>query len=904
MDSAKPQPRSVTEETTAQTPLWLREADDFLKRSDSRSSASLEPKEATPTQAIADEVHADAEARVARAAVRASTRTQASIEPPEPANQAPAPTPATPSPAAPPPISFPAPPPRVRIGAVKGVASSLPVASTVASSLPVASTVASAVYVAAPPPLPSPHSKLVEAGMRAWHQEVWPRCRRLGEAAATCCCSSTTTVCSMAATTAAEAAVTDAPLVLRYVPRLVAYLPLAGAVGLVGAIASECGSAHSAGIENFSFDGVLRLKGSAAALVIAVSAPLLLDGTAARVFAAALPVLYAASLPLLGAAWAVDTDVRRDLACEFAAAPEHAAVQILIASASNGHAMGGLCLCLCPAILFMLASAGNDEAGGSSGSKGSGTAGSGASRGGGGPGHGADSHHGAGSSSSISSSHKGISSRFVDEGDSDSGDAHALGSSSGPLELNTALELRWVHGTCALLWLWLISSSYAWATEGWHLMAPAVDVGASLAFFAVATRCLGRRLPPVGGLKSVSLSHSHSHSHFPTPWTSPLAWCGVSTLWAALLTWCTQSAATHGWALLLAWCVLTLSTAGLVLHLVLHVLGIVQATSAAYASLQTVAVAAVAVLAANPAAPCRPPISHHVVARGSSAVSSAMWSNGRARSARGSSMEVALQHLREDAWLQAMPLALLSVLPWLASLEIAPWPPEHEMGRVVSYELSVLNAVSTAPLTAVLSAALVHGALCPSWLLLSARSHPAEDSHRSPLPPSLTTATGPTSRFALRVAWPSLRLFWVLFGVVLMVPEALSDLVFDVARAAWAAAALVHLVSLSCLAPRREQVAAGEVARLAQRLHLAIAVGLGAAVLALLSASPLLSRATGDSRAWAALPWPGSPSHDNLPWVCQSVMLGALIVAPPLTLTVCELEASRPRPGLDVFVLF
>ena len=137
-----------------------------------------------------------------------------------------------------------------------------------------------------------------------------------------------------------------------------------------------------------------------------------------------------------------------------------------------------------------------------------------------------------------------------------------------------------------------------------------------------------------------------------------------------------------------------------------------------------------------------------------------------------------------------------------------------------------------------------------------------------------------------------------------MVPEALSDLVFDVARAAWAAAALVHLVSLSCLAPRREQVAAGEVARLAQRLHLAIAVGLGAAVLALLSASPLLSRATGDSRAWAALPWPGSPSHDNLPWVCQSVMLGALIVAPPLTLTVCELEASRPRPGLDVFVLY
>ena len=99
-------------------------------------------------------------------------------------------------------------------------------------------------------------------------------------------------------------------------------------------------------------------------------------------------------------------------------------------------------------------------------------------------------------------------------------------------------------------------------------------------------------------------------------------------------------------------------------------------------------------------------------------------------------------------------------------------------------------------------------------------------------------------------------------------------------------------------------MAAGAVARLAQRLHLAIAVGLGAAVLALLSASPLLSRATGDSRAWAALPWPGSPSHDNLPWVCQSVMLGALIVAPPLTLTVCELEASRPRPGLDVFVLY
>jgi len=33
-------------------------------------------------------------------------------------------------------------------------------------------------------------------------------------------------------------------------------------------------------------------------------------------------------------------------------------------------------------------------------------------------------------------------------------------------------------------------------------------------------------------------------------------------------------------------------------------------------------------------------------------------------------------------------------------------------------------------------------------------------------------------------------------------------------------------------------------------------------------------------------------------------LLGTLIVAPPLTLTVCELEASRPRPGLDVFVLY
>jgi len=99
-------------------------------------------------------------------------------------------------------------------------------------------------------------------------------------------------------------------------------------------------------------------------------------------------------------------------------------------------------------------------------------------------------------------------------------------------------------------------------------------------------------------------------------------------------------------------------------------------------------------------------------------------------------------------------------------------------------------------------------------------------------------------------------------------------------------------------------VAAGEVARLAQRLHLAIAVGLGAAVLALLSASPLLSRTTGDSRAWAALPWPGSPSHDNLPWVCQSVMLGALIVASPLTLAVCETPtpawARRLCPLLSV----
>jgi len=33
-------------------------------------------------------------------------------------------------------------------------------------------------------------------------------------------------------------------------------------------------------------------------------------------------------------------------------------------------------------------------------------------------------------------------------------------------------------------------------------------------------------------------------------------------------------------------------------------------------------------------------------------------------------------------------------------------------------------------------------------------------------------------------------------------------------------------------------------------------------------------------------------------------LLGALIVASPLTLTVCELEARRPRPGLDVFVLY
>ena len=141
--------------------------------------------------------------------------------------------------------------------------------------------------------------------MQAWYQEVWPRCKRLGEAAAMCCCSSTTTTCPTAATATAEAAVTNAPLVLRYVPRLVAYLPLAGAVGFVGAIASECGSAHSAGIENFSLDGVLRLRGSAAALVIAVSAPLLLDGTAARVFAVSCAGNAAGSLAMASGAAAV-----------------------------------------------------------------------------------------------------------------------------------------------------------------------------------------------------------------------------------------------------------------------------------------------------------------------------------------------------------------------------------------------------------------------------------------------------------------------------------------------------------------------------------------------------------------------------------------------------------------------
>jgi hypothetical protein len=119
-----------------------------------------------------------------------------------------------------------------------------------------------------------------------------------------------------------------------------------------------------------------------------------------------------------------------------------------------------------------------------------------------------------------------------------------------------------------------------------------------------------------------------------------------------------------------------------------------------------------------------------------------------------------------------------------------------------------------------------------------------------------TARSGPGDCDKARVAWPSLRLYWVLFGVVLMVPEALSDLVFDVRPGRPLPLSTPGESLLSCSSERAS--GRGRGGKISPS-------GLDAAVLALLSASPLLSRATGDSRAWAALPWPGSPSHDNLP---------------------------------------
>ena len=138
-------------------------------------------------------------------------------------------------------------------------------------------------------------------------------------------------------------------------------LPFLSLLVLVFGVLTSCHGYGGDGRDGFADAYKLRLHGATLLLLVTSTAPLLLRSqTATRAFIVAALTAAISLQPLLAAAWAVDDDASRELACEFTARENHHEYISVATYSSNARGMGLLMLCLTPPIVLMLMSNAND----------------------------------------------------------------------------------------------------------------------------------------------------------------------------------------------------------------------------------------------------------------------------------------------------------------------------------------------------------------------------------------------------------------------------------------------------------------------------------------------------------------------------------------------------------------
>ena len=396
--------------------------------------------------------------------------------------------------------------------------------------------------------------------------------------------------------------------------------------------------------------------------------------------------------------------------------------------------------------------------------------------------------------------------------------------------------------TGALLWLWLITSTaMAYDAHG-NAWAERFDTIGSLAFLSSATVCFACTRP----------------RHWPADvCLLLLGGCAVSVLMHAIAQQRMRYAASSS----VLYC---LQAVGLSSFTLLAVLGPAEPSPAAIYRPKDDALGGKATATHSGSSPAED-------LRGARLVTPAL----------PSSLASAQQLSRDHAtalWPTTLPVLYFLCLPWLARIGFVPWPPPEPLGQAPSGVVTIAALIGTAPATAIAAALLVHVALVPSLPLLD----PLEDA----------TAMSPNPA-ASTIARLSIRSFWSLFGTALSLPISYQPVVHRAAETMMGIVAIAHLVSLLAATPPPPppQYGAPHSVQMAFALVGVVALGLCAAAVSV-AHGPLLSSPEGQTVSWARIGWPLSPADDHLLFLCQTLMLSAMLVAPPMSVRVTRARLS------------
>jgi len=219
-----------------------------------------------------------------------------------------------------------------------------------------------------------------------------------------------------------------------------------------------------------------------------------------------------------------------------------------------------------------------------------------------------------------------------------------------------------------------------------------------------------------------------------------------------------------------------------------------------------------------------------------------------------------------------LPVAFILLLPWLASVGFAQWPPPVPLGRLASELTSVSSFVSNPHSTLTIFFAFFYG-LTPSYPLLSGSWQLPERYDRSTLEVVASTA----------VARRSLLLSWALLGASLALSFEWQPFVHVACRAFACVSAIVHLAGVAALlafsgdAP----ISWDFMHRLymdSPNLFFVFVVG----IIASLIAVSFLPSLNGPQPPHLRIAFPGSPSDDNILLVSELCSIASLLLTWPL----------------------